>query len=94
MIIMPGLEMIKPLLTYPRVSTRFRQLFRNDHLVLSVLAIVGGAVVGISVVGFREAIGFFQGVFYGLDGFLVMKMNIWRRLQQSYLVGALFWQPR
>ena len=64
---MPGLEMIKPLLTYARVSTRFRQLFRNDHLVLSVLAIVVGAVVGISVVGFREAIDFFQGVFYGSD---------------------------
>ena len=59
--------MIKPFLTYARVSRRLRKLFRNDHLVLSVLAIVVGGVVGISIVGFREAIDFFQGVFYGSD---------------------------
>ena len=60
--------MIKPFLTYAHVSARLRKLFRNDHLVLSVLAIVVGAVVGISIVGFREAIDLFQGIFYGLDG--------------------------
>ena len=61
---MPGLEMIKSLLTYARVSKRFRQLFRNDHLVLSILAIVVGVVVGMSIVGFREAIDLFQGNFW------------------------------
>ena len=59
----PGLVMTGPRFTYARVSTRLRQLLRNDHLVLSVLAIAVGAVVGISVVGFREAIDFFSGHF-------------------------------
>jgi CIC family chloride channel protein len=56
-------------LTYTRLSSRMRQLLRNDHMILSVLALVVGALVGISVVGFREAIDLFQGVFYGFDGF-------------------------
>jgi CIC family chloride channel protein len=56
-------------LTYTRLSSRMRQLLRNDHMILSVLALVVGSLVGISVVGFREAIDLFQGVFYGFDGF-------------------------
>ena len=56
-------------LTYTRLSTRLRQLLRNDHMILSVLALVVGGLVSISVVGFREAIDLVQGVFYGFDGF-------------------------
>ncbi len=55
--------------TYTRVSTRLRRSFRNDHLVLSVLAIAAGAIIGMSIVGFREAIDFFQGIFYGSNSF-------------------------
>ena len=56
-------------LTYTRLSSRMRQLLRNDHMILSALALLVGALVGISVVGFREAVDFFQGVFYGFGGF-------------------------
>jgi len=56
-------------LTYSRLSSRLRQLLRSDHMVLSVLALVVGALVGISVVGFRESINLVQGLFYGDDGF-------------------------
>jgi len=47
-------------LTYNRVLTQFRQLLRNDHLVLSVLALFVGCLVGVAVVIFRIAIGVFQ----------------------------------
>lgn len=56
-------------ITYARLSTRLRQVLRNDHMVLSVLALLVGALVGISVVGFREAIDLFTGLFYGSDSF-------------------------
>lgn len=61
--------MPKSRLTYTRLSTRLRRLLRNDHMVLSVLALLVGALVGISVVGFRETIDIVQGLFYGADGF-------------------------
>ena len=71
----------------------------NDHIVLSVLAIVVGAVVGISVVGFREAIDFFQGVFYGLDGIygnesehlapIAAKLPGWRIILATTLGGLV-----
>jgi CIC family chloride channel protein len=54
-------------ITYARLSTRLRQLLRNDHMVLSVLALLVGVIVGMAVVGFREAIDLFQGLFYGTD---------------------------
>ncbi|MBT6095970.1 MAG: chloride channel protein [Rhodospirillaceae bacterium] len=54
-------------ISYARLSTRLRQLLRNDHMVLSVLALLVGAVVGMAVVGFRESIDFIQGIFYGFD---------------------------
>ncbi|MBM08471.1 MAG: chloride channel protein [Magnetovibrio sp.] len=55
--------------TYARLSTRLRQSFRNDHLVLSVVAIAVGVVVGMCIVGFREAVDIFQGIFYGSNSF-------------------------
>ncbi len=54
-------------INYARLSTRLRQLLRNDHMVLSVLALLVGAIVGIAVVGFRESIDIIQGIFYGSD---------------------------
>ncbi len=91
---MRDLVMIEPRLTYARASTRLRQLLRNDHLVLSVLAIVVGAVVGISIVGFREAIDLFQGVFMVWTAFMATKVSIWLRSRPIDLVGALFLQRR
>ena len=43
-------------LTPERVFVRLRRFVRNDQLVLSVLALVVGAVAGGAVVAFREAI--------------------------------------
>jgi chloride channel protein, CIC family len=61
--------MPKSRINYARVSTRLRQLLRNDHMVLSVLALLVGCMVGVAVIGFREAIEIFQGLFYGTDTF-------------------------
>ncbi len=47
-------------ITYLRLLSKFRRMLRNDHLVLSVLAIVVGSLTGAAVVAFRELIALIQ----------------------------------
>jgi len=51
-------------ITYLRFLSKVRRLLRNDHLVLSVLAIIVGCLTGGAVVAFRELIAFFQWLAY------------------------------
>ena len=86
-------------LSYTSLTTRFRQLLGNDHVVLSVLALAVGALVGISVVGFREAIDFFQGIFYGTEIFygtdsehlapIAAELPAWRIVLATTLGGLI-----
>ena len=65
-----------------RLMVRLRRLSRNDQVVLSVLAVLAGALVAYGSLGFRWLIGAVQWVFYG-D-------------QQEYLMSAVaelpWWQ--
>jgi CIC family chloride channel protein len=45
--------------------SKLRRLIRNDHMILVILALVAGSAVGGAVIGFREAISFFQLTAYG-----------------------------
>ncbi|MEK9724842.1 MAG: hypothetical protein VW405_15335 [Rhodospirillaceae bacterium] len=47
-------------ISYVGLLSRFRRLLRNDHLILSVLAIIVGGLIGLAVVLFREAIALVQ----------------------------------
>lgn len=51
--------------TYIRLVSRLRRLVRNDHLILSVLALIVGTATGAAVIGLREAIDLVQWAFYG-----------------------------
>ncbi|HEC14824.1 MAG TPA: chloride channel protein, partial [Rhodospirillales bacterium] len=57
-------------------------VIRNDHLILSLLALGVGAVAGVAVIGFREAVVFFQLSAFGTDTehlyAEVMKLPWWR----------------
>ena len=55
-------------ITYLRLLAQFRRLLRNDHLVLSVLAIIVGCASGAAVVAFREVIELIEWVTYGAKG--------------------------
>ncbi len=46
-------------------SEKLRRIIKNDQLVLGALALVVGLLVGVAVIGFREAIEFFQEAFFG-----------------------------
>ncbi len=55
----------KPRFSYLRIVTAFRQVLRNDQLVLSVLALFVGSLAGGAVIVFREAISGFEWIFFG-----------------------------
>ena len=57
--------MAKSRFTYIRMLLRFRNVLRNDHLVLSALGIIVGCATGASIIVFREFIQFTQ---FGLFG--------------------------
>jgi len=57
--------MVKSRFTYMRLLLRFRNVLRNDHLVLSALGIVVGCATGTAIIVFRELIQFLQ---HGLFG--------------------------
>ncbi len=52
-------------MTYSQFLLKLRQVVRNDHLILVLLALVAGAIAGGAVVAFREGIDMAQTVFYG-----------------------------
>ncbi len=52
-------------ITVSRVLMRVRRVFRNDQLVLAVLAVFVGACSGGAVIVFREGISLVQSIFYG-----------------------------
>ena len=53
-------EMTGSRISYTRLVSRFGQVLRNDHLVLSVLAIFVGCLTGVAVALFREFIALVQ----------------------------------
>ena len=57
--------MIRRRITAGRILVRLRRIVRNDHLVLSVLALVVGAAGGGAIIVFREGIDLVQLMFYG-----------------------------
>ncbi len=85
--------MAHPRLTYMRILVRFRGLLRNDHLVLSVLALVVGVAAGAAVIGFRETIALFQTAAYGsgTEWFYqhVQKLPWWQILAMPVLGGLI-----
>ena len=48
-----------------RILMRLRLVIRNDQLILSILAVLVGAIAGIGVIFIREGIDFVQGLFLG-----------------------------
>ena len=56
---------MKPAGRLARMLVRLRRLTRNDQIVLSLLAVVAGAVVAYGSLGFRWLIGAVQYLFYG-----------------------------
>jgi CIC family chloride channel protein len=49
-----------------RILAPLRRLARSEHVVLSPLAVLVGAAAAAGAIGFREAIGYVQLVFYGI----------------------------
>jgi len=82
---------------------RLGRLTRNDQILLSVLAVVIGAVTGVAAIGFRELIHLFQGLFFGADaGSLdqaIAALAWWQVLLVPALGGLLiglfvrYWMP-
>ncbi len=54
-----------PRFSYLGIIRSFRQVLRNDQLVLSILALLVGSLSGGAVVAFREAISAFEWIFFG-----------------------------
>lgn len=57
--------MIGRRITAGRILVRLRKIVRNDHLILSVLALVVGAAGGGAIIVFREGIDLIQLLVYG-----------------------------
>jgi CIC family chloride channel protein len=57
--------MIGRRITAGRILVRLRRIVRNDHLILSVLALVVGAAGGGAIIVFREGIDLTQMLFCG-----------------------------
>ncbi len=73
------------------VLTRLGALVRNDQLILSFLALAVGSVAGVAVIGFREAIVFFQFTAFGTNTEHLyaeaMKLPWWRIVLAPTLGG-------
>ena len=76
-----------------RVLMRLRLVIRNDQLILSILAVLVGAIAGIGVIFIREGIDFVQGIFLGgssdklINSLLVLPW--WRILLVPTLGGLM-----
>ena len=76
-----------------RLLMRLRLVIRNDQLILSILAVLVGAIAGIGVIFIREGIDFVQSIFLGgssdklIDSLLVLPW--WRILLVPTLGGLM-----
>ena len=76
-----------------RLLMRLRLIIRNDQLILSILAVLVGAIAGIGVIFIREGIDFVQGIFLGgssdklINSLLVLPW--WRILLVPTLGGLM-----
>ena len=76
-----------------RLLMRLRLVIRNDQLILSILAVLVGAIAGIGVIFIREGIDFVQGIFLGgssdklINALLVLPW--WRILLVPTLGGLM-----
>ena len=75
-----------------RLYVRLRRIIRNDQLTLSILGFVVGAVAGGAIIGFREAIGLFQTVFFATGSerlYLYVQGLPWWRVLLAPAAGGL-----
>ena len=85
--------MAKSRFTYMRMLLRFRNVLRNDHLVLSALGIIVGCATGLAIIAFREFIQIVQlGLFNsGSENLLqaVVELPWWQVLAVPTAMGLL-----